>query len=551
MLHGGVPVNRSRLRAPREDSCVLAEPPLSEIGRLLSDNQNRLNSPSLRILGRPLDGLRRDIRFEILGTAHEYMRQAGQPADSAPRPFPLTPLFLAGHQPELFHAGVWCKNFALHGLASQHGAAAINLIVDNDTVKSTALHLPEIESLDPSHPAVHRATIPFDHWLGELPYEENSVQDEELFANFAERTMAVCRSWPYTPLLPRFWQQACLQARRTPLLGERLAAARRTIERQWNCQNLELPVSKLSQTESFAWFAVHLLADLPRFHETYNAAVRDHRKQHGVRSKNHPVPDLAAEGEWLEVPLWAWRGGERHRQRLFARRNQGTIDLRAGNDAWPRLPDPNDPGQCVGAWQELEPRGFKARPRALTMTMFSRLFVGDLFIHGVGGGKYDELTDEIIRRFYGIEPPAFLILTATLLLPLPAFSAKVEQQRELHRTLRKLHYNSQRYVPWANSESGNRLVDEKLQWINMQPANRQERRERFETLRALNEKMWPFVADRKRDAQAHLAQVEAQLHANAILQRREYAFCLFPEQKLRGFYSQFLMPKPAHSAAAR
>src|SRR5262249_54597494 len=149
---------------------------------------------------------------------------------------------------------------------------------------------------------------------------------------------------------------------------------------------------------------------------------------------------------------------------------------------------------------------------------FARLFVGDLFIHGIGGGKYDELTDEIIRRFYGIEPPAFLILTTTLLLPLTVFSANVQQQRELERNLRKLHYNPQHYVPWAGRESGNRFVDEKLQWINANPANRHERRERFTTLRALNEKMRPFVAELERDAEAKLAQADAQLKANAILQ---------------------------------
>ena len=62
----------------------------------------------------------------------------------------------------------------------------------------------------------------------------------------------------------------------------------------------------------------------------------------------------------------------------------------------------------------------KVRSRALTNTLFARLFLSDLFIHGIGGGKYDELTDDLIRRFYGIEPPEFLILSATRLLPLPA-----------------------------------------------------------------------------------------------------------------------------------
>ena len=46
---------------------------------------------------------------------------------------------VAGHQPELFHPGVWFKNFALHRLAHQHGALPINLVVDTDTAKPATL----------------------------------------------------------------------------------------------------------------------------------------------------------------------------------------------------------------------------------------------------------------------------------------------------------------------------------------------------------------------------------------------------------------------------
>ena len=67
----------------------------------------------------------------------------------------------------------------------------------------------------------------------------------------------------------------------------------------------------------------------------------------------------------------------------------------------------------------LEARGIEIRPRALITTMYARLFLSDLFIHGIGGAKYDELTDAIIRRFFGIEPPAYMTVTGTVRLPIP------------------------------------------------------------------------------------------------------------------------------------
>ena len=65
----------------------------------------------------------------------------------------------------------------------------------------------------------------------------------------------------------------------------------------------------------------------------------------------------------------------------------------------------------------------RLRTRALTTTLFSRFLLGDLFIHGIGGAKYDELGDEIARRFFGIEPPGFLTVSMTLWLGLPSDAA--------------------------------------------------------------------------------------------------------------------------------
>ena len=63
---------------------------------------------------------------------------------------------------------------------------------------------------------------------------------------------------------------------------------------------------------------------------------------------------------------------------------------------------------------------------ALVNTLYCRLFLGEYFLHGIGGGKYDEVTDALAQAFYGVEPPAYGVLTATLLLPLPHWPSTVE-----------------------------------------------------------------------------------------------------------------------------
>src|SRR5437879_10561163 len=158
------------LKASSQHGAVVAEPPLTDAEHLVAANRQRLASINLHLLGRSAADIRRQACQVAVAAAKEYLQQAGEPLAD----FGDTSLLMAGHQPELFHPGVWVKNFALHGLASRHDATPINLIVDNDTAKATALRVPVPAEGDPL--AHHVASIPFDRWSGEAPYEERAVR---------------------------------------------------------------------------------------------------------------------------------------------------------------------------------------------------------------------------------------------------------------------------------------------------------------------------------------------------------------------------------------
>jgi hypothetical protein len=194
---------------------------------------------------------------------------------------------------------------------------------------------------------------------------------------------------------------------------------------------------------------------------------------------------------------------------------------------------------------DLDRQGFKIRSRALTNTLYARLFLGDLFIHGIGGAKYDELTDEIIRRFYGFEPPGYLVLSATLRLPLPAFPVRCDEHQRLAQYLRDLHCNPQRHLTNGDVSDphAEALAKEKCNWIAREPQTAHERRERYQVLQHLTAQLRPYLAGREKQTQHDLLRSERQLQINAMLQRRDYAFCLFPEEMLRPFCTQFLISR--------
>ena len=82
-------------------------------------------------------------RREVLTVATEYTasyRDVDRPTDVAG--WIARPMVMGGHQPELFHAGVWLKNFAIDAYARRLGGTAINLVVDTDRCVSTTVGVP-------------------------------------------------------------------------------------------------------------------------------------------------------------------------------------------------------------------------------------------------------------------------------------------------------------------------------------------------------------------------------------------------------------------------
>src|SRR6202042_1418051 len=98
--------------------------------------------------GRRADWLRTHIRREVLTLAGKFLGRhglVGSPFDLDAVSSSSRPLVVTGHQPELFHPGVWVKAFAASGIATAHQGVALNLIVDNDIPKSTSIQGPSID----------------------------------------------------------------------------------------------------------------------------------------------------------------------------------------------------------------------------------------------------------------------------------------------------------------------------------------------------------------------------------------------------------------------
>jgi hypothetical protein len=511
----------ARYRAPAGDGEFLAIPPLAQIAGQLAANAQLLAISRVQIGDVSLPEFRRNAVAEVIEASRRYLAESNEPAPPA-----ATRLLAAGHQPEFFHPGVWVKNFALNHLAARTGHAPLNLVVDNDTVRATSLLVPVVADLPEK---VQVASVAFDRSGIDLPYEEYHGVDRGLFESFPTRIMELTRQWSFKPIVESVWPKVCVEVANGTTVGEAVSRVRRGLERQWGVTNFELPVSRLAKTRSFARFVHSILSDLPRFRENYNGSIRAYRDRNGLRGKNHPAPELAERAEMFEAPFWAWRVGTR-RERLFVRQAQGQRpSLMAGETPICDLADsPSSFADCLARESSV---GWQIRPRALTLTLFVRLCLADGFIHGIGGGKYDEVTDDIIRRVYGVEPPGYAVVTATHRLPIARFPSTLESLRQAERQSRDLEWNPQQFS--TTQKELPELVRAKANLIASEPAARGERRAWFRKLQDVTRDLRaPLSSDSERSRQT-LERVRAELSANQILASREYSWLLFPEERLR------------------
>jgi hypothetical protein len=209
------------------------------------------------------------------------------------------------------------------------------------------------------------------------------------------------------------------------------------------------------------------------------------------------------------------------------------------------LTSDGDARRAVEALAELPARGVCLRTRALTTTMFARLFLGDLFLHGIGGGLYDQLTDAIVRRFFQFEPPPFMVTSATMLLPVDREPVSRERASDAERRLRELQYHPERFPPTAPDALAEfeRWAEVKARWIGV-PQTPDNARERCREIRAANESMARLLEAPRREASAERDRLSRRLRAEAVLAWREYAFCLYPKKTLEDFLLAFFLEKP-------
>jgi hypothetical protein len=401
-------------KAPAGDGEFLIWP---EPGRIIAEtreNHGRLVSETILIQNVPLCEVRRRQRQrELPGIADDAL------------------IVASGHQTELYHAGVWAKDVLADLAARELGGTALHVAVDTDQPKHLSLRWP-----GNSLPITDDPNLATAEWAGML----ESPTPEYL----NKLRTAVARIDGFQPAVSKFFDSMVLR----PPLSQVISVAMTRLDDSLGLNTNPAILSHQLDGEPYLLLTHHLLAHAGTFAHQYNAALSAYRSQHNVHSTMRPMPDLPLGADECETPFWLDHLTSGLRQRATVRRI---------NNRWSLTAPSNDRFEfdaSLDGWLAAEKlktflatHELRLSPRALTLTLYLRLLLVDQFIHGIGGGRYDQVTDALISSHFGITPPNSASPPPRCIIPPPP--------DELESTFRTCHMRAIKSAtaPWATKNA--------------------------------------------------------------------------------------------------
>jgi hypothetical protein len=282
------------------------------------------------------------------------------------------PIVMTGHQAEFWHLGVLAKYLAASAFSLASKAHASWLVVDQDANEPWRI----------SYPTVDAGAIAKREWTialtgaGRTGFAADTPTGCLPPLAIADGSSLPTIAGPRTDALAVI-ATSLRAAANEPSAAHQITAATRALLQPIITPDSTLFASSLAKTDLFNTWLDAIARDPRACVAAYNAATQRHPGAH--------VRPLELTDARVELPLWRLRFGA-PRRRVFAHELA----------AIPR--------------HELA-------PRALLMTALLRAACCDLFIHGLGGEKYEAVTDDWIQNWASAWTPQ------TRLAPMAVVSA--------------------------------------------------------------------------------------------------------------------------------
>src|SRR3990172_11354459 len=142
-------------KVPKINNEMFLCPELDRIPGLAQENMLMMSGCKSKINGIPFHILRDNTREELLRKAILYTNRMNSVLQEESQVYGHSlnyesiknlPLIQTGHEPILYHPGVWIKNYLIYSLAKRLGGISVNMIVDNDDCNRGFMHVPVLSN---------------------------------------------------------------------------------------------------------------------------------------------------------------------------------------------------------------------------------------------------------------------------------------------------------------------------------------------------------------------------------------------------------------------
>ncbi len=379
------------------------------------------------------------------------------------------PVILAGHQPVFYPPGILVKDIFAVTMARASGGTAVNVVVDTDEEEITFTAPSRAPGMRP-----HRESMTLTR-TGLILREQKldaalKTRFDEMLLRYSGRLYSTF-SPDIVPQVRRhlsFLRNALPDAERPMDLA---VALREHWEYEAGLPMRTIYASDLVKSSAFKYFTGFIAERADDFRQSYNAVLDWYRTEHKIKNRAQPLPDLDVEKK--ELPFWLLKDGRR-----------------------------------IPLTDEMLPTDGEILPRAVTLTLFLRLFLCDLFVHGRGGARYDRITDRLLADFFRCDAAPFTVASATLSVSARADIALAARSvEEIERDLRCVAFDPSRFL---QKQDALRKEHDAVVARRQNPSN--DRRKIHLGIQAVNEKIRAEIKDT-------IAELEAE-HSRALVVRR-------------------------------
>ncbi|MDH4199221.1 MAG: hypothetical protein OEV66_02485 [Spirochaetia bacterium] len=399
------------------------------------------------------------------------------------------PLIVNGHQAIFYHPGLVSKEILAFRAASQLKGNALSVILDHDP-NDLIFSYPAIK-MEKSEFRIQKkfkllASKDSFHYFN-LQLDLNGFF--EILENIAANLKPHYREESLHFLEENF---AILKRHAGKNSSDLVVHSRMESLKQSGMNLLALKTSEITALQSWKQYCASINSDIAGFASAYNLALHDYRNAHGIKNHAQPVPDL----KYDELPFWVIDDNGKRQKASYA-----------------------DKGKTL-------------LPRAITLSIFLRLFASDVFVHGTGGARYDQVTNSIIQRFFRVTPLAFLVKTASLQIPVLEASPVSRYKNILPYSKWQSQYRDFQYHPEKIRAHDPFLVKERFRLVEEfrnAVGNKKQIHERLEQNRLKNMKNMNLI---KKNLHAELDEIKKYSRDKSVLFDRSFPYFFYDINEL-------------------